>query len=200
METEASVLDVINEYQYVADIVHELIKDRDILREFLMDLIYSKVPSIGNLSQENQKTIRDHVEKRATVIKDERLNNDYEAAKKFNFVTVVDAYQAVKDLKNKIKNVVDLFSLKQDLDLKQVIQEDLDLDGIIMVQVLDKMKPEKSMNDLQFKDWLKLIRQIKMIKSNIDPNKIIHDKWMRLAIVRYIIFSRVFFILYIDYV
>ena len=74
METEASVLDVINEYQYVADIVHELIKDRDILREFLMDLIYSKVPSIGNLSQENQKTIRDHVEKRATVIKDERLN------------------------------------------------------------------------------------------------------------------------------
>ena len=94
----------------------------------------------------------------------------------------------------KIKNVVDLFSLKQDLDLKQVIQEDLDLDGIIMVQVLDKMKPEKSMNDLQFKDWLKLIRQIKMIKSNIDPNKIIHDKWMRLAIVRYI------FILYIDYV
>ena len=162
METEASVLDVINEYQYVADIVHELIKDRDILREFLMDLIYSKVPSIGNLSQENQKTIRDHVEKRATVIKDERLNNDYEAAKKFNFVTVVDAYQAVKDLKNKIKNVVDLFSLKRDLDLKQA-REDLDLDASILVQILDKMKPEKSMNYAQFKDWLKLIRQIKMI-------------------------------------
>ena len=182
METEASVLDVINEYQYVANIVHEVIKDQDILREFLMDLIFSKIPSIGTLSQDNQKTIRDHVEKRATFLKDERLNNDCEA-KKFNFVTVIDAYQAIKDLKKKIKNVVDLFSLKQDLDLKQA-QEDLDLDGSILVQVLDKMKPEKSMNfSPQFKDWLKLIRQIKMIKSNIDPNKIIHDKWMRLSIV-----------------
>ena len=134
------------------------------------------------MSQEHQNYILSQTCLYAKQLYHQRLNNDQDA-RNFNYITIVDLYQAVKDLSKRIKIYVDVCDIGA-IDLNQLNQNEVtEFDHHAFIQILDQMKPDSAMDNIHYKKWQNQVAKLKTIFHSIAPNKPIHNKWHKVSII-----------------
>ena len=134
------------------------------------------------MSQEHQNYILSQTCLYAKQLYHQRLNNDQDA-RKFNYITIVDLYQAVKDLSKRIKIYVDVCDIGA-IDLNQLNQNEVtEFDHHAFIQILDQMKPDSAMDNIHYKKWQNQVAKLKTIFHSIAPNKTIQNKWHKVSII-----------------
>ena len=134
------------------------------------------------MSQEHQNYILSQTCLYAKQLYHQRLNNDQDA-RKFNYITIVDLYQAVKDLSKRIKIYVDVCDIGA-IDLNQLNQNEVtEFDHHAFIQILDQMKPDSAMDNIHYKKWQNQVAKVKTIFHSIAQNKTIQNKWHKVSII-----------------
>ena len=134
------------------------------------------------MAQEHQNYILSQICLYAKQLYHQRLNNDQDA-RNFNYITIVDLYQAVKDLSKRIKIYVDVCDIGA-INLNQLNQNEVtDFDHHAFIQILDQMKPDSAMDDMLYKKWQSQVSKMKTIFHSMAPDKTIQNKWHKVSII-----------------